>query len=263
MIPFDSLLEGRVLVFVCVLTRLSGLVMVAPAPWTIAPLRVRAALVSVLALLATFSPLGHAPELSDKPLMVALSIISEAGIGVCMGMTVRLVIATAEIAAEVIAPQLGIGVAGLFDPHMQTSETAVGGLLRNLAMLVTVLVGLHRQILAAVFGSFQVLPPGELVNPGRVGGAILALTAQSVEAGVRIALPAVAVLFMVQIALAFIARAAPQLQIFSVGFIVTLSVGLLVLAITLPDSVRLILAEASRVDVRVQGLLSNLLEPAP
>jgi flagellar biosynthetic protein FliR len=130
-------------------------------------------------------------------------------------------------------------------------------------MLVTVLVGLHRQILAALFGSFQVLPPGELVNPARVSGAILALTTQSVEAGVRIALPTVAVLFMVQIALAFIARAAPALQIFSVGFCVTLGVGLVVLMVSLPDSVRVLLAEASRVDTRVQGILAGLTEYPP
>jgi flagellar biosynthesis protein FliR len=107
------------------------------------------------------------------------------------------------------------------------------------------------------------LPPGELVNPGRVGGAILALTSQSVEAGVRIALPTVAVLFMVQIALAFIARAAPALQIFSVGFAVTLGVGMLVIVVSLPDTVRLLLAEASRVDMRLQALLTSLTEYQP
>jgi flagellar biosynthetic protein FliR len=259
----DSLLEGRVLVFLCVLTRISGIVITAPAPWTVAPVRVRAALVTMLSLLTTVSPLGYEVHLSDKPLLVAIAIISEACVGACMGMTVRLVVATAEIAGELIAPQLGIGVAQLFDPHMHTSETAVGGLFRHLALLVTVLVGLHRQILAAVFGSFQLLPPGEIVNPGRVGGAILALTSQSVEAGVRIALPTVAVLFMVQIALAFIARAAPALQIFSVGFAVTLGVGMLVIVVSLPDTVRLLLAEVSRVDVRLQALLTSLTEYQP
>ena len=259
----DQLLGGHVLVFLCVLTRISGLVMLAPAPWTVAPVRVRAALVSMLALLTTFSPLGYETHLSDKPIAIALAVLSEACIGACMGMTVRLVVAAAEIAAEFIAPQIGLGVAALFDPHMHASETPIGALFRQLSILLTVLVGLHRQMLAAVFGSFHVLPVGELVNPGRAGGAILALTSQSVEAGVRIALPTVAVLFMVQVALAFIARAAPALQIFSVGFAVTLGVGLLVIVVSLPDSVRLLLAEMSRVDVRVQGVLAALTEYPP
>jgi flagellar biosynthetic protein FliR len=259
----NELLAGRVLVFLYVLTRLSGLVIIAPAPWTSAPVKVRAALVTILTLVTTISPLGYEPHLSDRPLEVALAVISEASIGVCMGMTVRLVIAVAEMAADFIAPQIGLGVAQLFDPHMRTSETAIGAMFRQLAVLVTVLVGLHRQVLGAVFASFRVLPVGELVYPGRAGAALLALTTTSVEAGVRIALPTVAVLFIVQIALAFIARAAPALQIFSVGFAVTLGVGGLVIIVSLPDSVHLILAEASHVDTRIQTVLASLAEYPP
>lgn len=258
-----DLYAGRMLVFVMVLTRISGLVMVAPAPWTVAPVTVRMALVTLLSFVATVSPIGYEAHLTDQPLTVALAIVSEACIGACMGMTVRLVIASAEIAADFISPQLGIGVAQLFDPHMHASETAIGSLFRNLAVLLTTLVGLHRQVLAALFGSFSVLPPGVVLNPGQAGGAVLALTTTSIEAGVRIALPTVAVLFMVQVALAFIARAAPALQIFSVGFAVTLGVGLLVIVLSLPDSVRILLTEMSHLDTRLSALLESLAEYPP
>jgi flagellar biosynthetic protein FliR len=80
---------------------------------------------------------------------------------------------------------------------------------------------------------------------------------------VRIAVPVVAVLFMVQIALAFIARAAPALQIFAVGFAVTLGVGFLVILLCLPDTGQLLLAEMSRVDSRIETLLAALLEAPP
>lgn len=258
-----DVLSGRMLVFLMVLTRISGLVIVAPGPWTVAPTTVRAALVTLLSFVATVSPIGYEAHLSDKPLTVALAVVSEAAIGACMGMTVRLIIASAEIAADFISPQLGIGVAQLFDPHMHASETAIGALFRHLAVLLTTLVGLHRQVLAALFGSFMVLPPGVILNPGQAGGAILALTTTSIEAGVRIALPTVAVLFMVQVALAFIARAAPALQIFSVGFAVTLGVGLLVIVLSLPDSVRILLTEMSHIDTRLSALLETLAEYPP
>ena len=264
LIPFDALLEERVLVFLYALTRVSGLVIVAPAPWTMAPARVRGMLATILALLLCVSPLGaQHRELSQQPLAIALGIISEACIGFCMGFTVRLVVAVAEVGSEFVAPQIGLGVAQLFDPHMHTSETSIGAFYRHLAILLSVIVGLHRQVLAALFGSFTVLPAGELVDPGRAGGAILALTAQAIEAGVRLALPAVVVLFLVQVALAFIARAAPALQIFSVGFAVTLGVGMLVLVLSLPDTVRLLLAEMSHVDTRIQTLLLGFAEAAP
>jgi flagellar biosynthetic protein FliR len=259
----EASLAGRALVFLCVLARISGLVLVAPGPWTAAPVRVRAAVVILLAFVATISPLGHGAELSDRPLTTALAITSEFAIGACMGMTVRLVVATAEIAGEFIAPQLGIGVAALFDPHLSVSETPIGTMYRNLALLIGVLVGLHRQVIGALLGSFHVLPPGEIVDSGQAAGAILALTTQSIEAGIRIALPTVAVLFLVQVALAFVARSAPALQIFSVGFAVTLGVGLLVLVVSLPDSARLMLTEMSHVDGRLQALVVSLAEPPP
>ncbi|HTQ07622.1 MAG TPA: flagellar biosynthetic protein FliR [Polyangiaceae bacterium] len=258
-----DVLAGRMLVFLCVLARISGVVIVAPAPWTVAPVTVRAALVVLLSFVATVSPIGYEAHLSDQPLTVALAIVSEAGIGACMGMTVRLIIASAEVAADFISPQLGIGVAQLFDPHMHASETAVGSIFRNLALLLTTLVGLHRQLLAALFGSFSVLPPGVVLNPGHAGGVVLALTTTSIEAGARIALPTVAVLFMVQVALAFIARAAPALQVFSVGFAVTLGVGLLVIVVSLPDSVRLVLTEMSHLDSRLSALVESLAEYPP
>lgn len=258
--PLELLLADRALALVCAVARISGLIVVAPLPWTVAPLRVRAVLVMVLAFIATSAPLPLDPTLSERPLSVLLAMLSELGIGACLGMTVRLLVATAEVAGEFIAPQLGLGVAQLFDPHTRVSETAVAALLRQLGLLVMVIAGVHRQVLAAVIGSFNVLPPGELVNPGRAGPAMLVLTASSIETGVRIALPTVAVLFMVQIALAFIARAAPALQIFSVGFAVTLGVGVLVLLVSLPDAVRMLLAETSRLDTQIQALLQSLLE---
>jgi flagellar biosynthesis protein FliR len=261
--PLEILLEDRAVALLLAIARISGLVMVAPLPWIVAPLRVRAAFVMVLGLVVSSSPLAIDPGLSDRPLSLGLTVICEVGIGACMGFTVRLVIAAAEIAGEFIAPQIGLGVAQLFDPHLHVSETSLGALFRQLAVLVAVLVGLHRQLLAALFGSFEILPPGTLVNPGRAAAGILALTAGSVEAGVRIALPTVAVLFMVQIALAFIARAAPALQIFSVGFAVTLGVGLLVVVLSLPDTAHYLLAEISHIDTRIQSLLGSLLESSP
>ena len=263
MIPINALLEERVLVFLYALTRIAGLIIVAPAPWTVAPMRVRGMLASVLALLTCVSPLGVQQELSQQPLAIAVGVVSEACIGFCMGFTVRLVVAVAEVGAEFVAPQLGLGAAQLFDPHMHASETPIGGMYRHLTILLAVIVGLHRQILAALFGSFGVLPPGVLVSPGSASGPLLALTAQAIEAGVRLALPTVVVLFLVQVALAFIARAAPALQIFSVGFAVTLGVGLLVLALSLPDTVRLLLGEMSHVDTRIQALLLRFAEPPP
>lgn len=258
----EVLVEGRGAALLYACARVSGLVAVAPLPWAVAPVRIRALLVIVLGVAASAGP-GDLPAEGLKPLAVALTMISELCIGACMGFCVRLVIASAEMGADIIGPQLGLGVAGLFDPHMHVSETAVGSAYRHMALLLATIVGLHREILAVMLGSFQILPAGALLNPGRLGPVVLALVNTSLEAGVRIAVPVVAVLFMVQLGLAFISRAAPSMQIFSVGFAVTLAVGLTVLISTIPDTVHVLVVEMSHVEARVQSVLDTLLEAPP
>jgi len=259
----ETLVEGRVVALIFALARISGLIIVAPLPWTVAPLRVRAVIAMLLAFVAATGPSQPDPAFDPKPLLVALGVFSELAIGACMGGTIRLVVASAEIAADFAAPQLGLGIAALFDPHTRVTETPIGAFFRHFAMLLLIIAGLHRRILAAWFGSFDVLRPGTLVNPSGAAEVMLGLTVQSIEAGVRIAVPVVAVLFLVQIALAFVARAAPALQIFSVGFAVTLGVGLLVIVLCLPDTGRLLLAEMSRIDTRVETLLAAIVEDPP
>jgi flagellar biosynthesis protein FliR len=259
----ETLVEGRALALLFALSRVSGLIIVAPLPWNVAPLRVRAVIAMLLAFVAATGPSQPDPAFDPRPLLVALGVFSELAIGACMGGTIRLVVASAEIAADFAAPQLGLGIAALFDPHTRTSETPIGAFFRHFTMFLLLAAGVHRRILGAWFGSFELLRPGTLVNPSGAAEVMLGLTVQSIEAGVRIALPVVAVLFLVQVALAFVARSAPALQIFSVGFAVTLGVGMLVIVLCLPDTARLLLAEMSRIDTRVETLLAALVEAPP
>ena len=121
----DTLIEGRALALLFALARVSGLIVVAPLPWTVAPLRVRAVIAMLLAFVAATGPSQPDPEFDVRPLLVALGVFSELAIGACMGATIRLVVASAEIAADFAAPQLGLGIAALFDPHTRTSETPI------------------------------------------------------------------------------------------------------------------------------------------
>lgn len=128
-------------------------------------------------------------------------------------------------------------------------------LFRYLAILLAVLVGVHRVVINALITSFQVFPVGHVPNPGLAFEVILRMSADILAAGVRIAIPMIAVLFMTQIALAFISRAAPAMQIFSVGFAVTLAVGSVVLVLMIPDTGYRLLAEFSRVGPQIESIL--------
>jgi flagellar biosynthesis protein FliR len=81
--------------------------------------------------------------------------------------------------------------------------------------------------------------------------------------GLRLAMPILAVLFMVQVSLAFVSRAAPALQVFSVGFAITLGLGAFVITLILPDLAYEIAADMSQVPGRVESVLVLAKEAPP
>jgi flagellar biosynthetic protein FliR len=121
----------------------------------------------------------------------------------------------------------------------------------------------HRVLLGSVLASFRVLPPGTVVDSGRFAPSLVTLSAAALESGIRIALPLLGALFVSQVALAFISRAAPAMQIFSVGFAVTLSVGCLILVMVLPDIAHEMASELSRVGPEIDDLLVSLVPKGP
>jgi flagellar biosynthetic protein FliR len=121
--------------------------------------------------------------------------------------------------------------------------------------LLGLLTGLHRIALAGLFESFRTIPAGSVVNLARPMPLLFALTGTALESGIRMAMPLIAVLLIVQIALAFVSRAAPAIQIFSIGFAVTLATGTLLLILVLPDIGYQMLSDVSHVGNQIEALL--------
>jgi flagellar biosynthetic protein FliR len=111
-------------------------------------------------------------------------------------------------------------------------------------------------VLAGVLASFRAVPVGTLSNPALETPVVLAMTSEALASGVRIAIPFIAILFMAQIALAFISRAAPAMQIFSIGFAVTMATGALVMILVLPDLGYELLGEVSQSGGKIETLLT-------
>jgi flagellar biosynthetic protein FliR len=250
----ETLLRNEIVGFVLELTRVSAVLIVAPLSWSVAPVRVRMVLAIALTLAAHGVAMAPAEVAGSLGLVVAAALV-EFAIGAAIGLVVRLFIAVAEIAAEVIGPMMGLGVAHIFDPLSHSSQSGLQTLLRNFAILLALIVGLHRVVIGSLIVSFNVLPPGGFADAELAAPVLLALGSDTIAAGVRVAFPIAAVLMLSQVALAFVARAAPAIQIFSVGFAVTLIVGGLVLVLVVPDTARQLLVEASFVGRRIETAL--------
>lgn len=247
--------EGAVLALET--ARSAGLVAIAPIIGQDAPMKVRGALVMLLALVAHGSA-AQAPKGVEELGALVVAVPSELLIGVAMGFVVRCALAVVEIAGDLASPMLGFGAASLFDPHTEAHETALTRMLRLLALLLAFLLGLHRVVLASLLASYRVLPPGAAIDASRAATSIVQLTAQTVEAGLRLGVPIIGVLLMVQVALAFISRAAPAMQIFSVGFAFSLVAGTAALVVALPDIARETVVQLSMVGRHIEAILGAL-----
>jgi flagellar biosynthetic protein FliR len=157
-------------------------------------------------------------------------------IGLAMGTVMRLVFAAVQTAGEFIGLQMGLSFASLFDPITGANTAVVARLINIMAMLIFLVLDGHLLLLAALVRSFEILPVavGPLDASGwivvaRWGGTVF-------STGLLLALPLICALLTMNIALGILNRAAPQLTVFSVGFPISLLVGLTLLAVVLPHS---------------------------
>jgi len=254
-IEFDAIFRSELGALALEMARITGLVVVSPLLWSDVPKRVRAALVVLL----TFLVHGQgkvAPGIVGAPELAVLGIFGELALGGAMGFIVRLVLAIAEVAANAASPLIGFGIAQVFNPATGDEDTVLNALLQKVALLMALITGLHHVVIGTLLASFQAVPVGTIIAPSRVYPMILEASANVLSTGVRLALPLMAVIFMVQIALGFVSRAAPAMQIFSVGFAFTLVTGGVVLVLMLPDFSRELAVEFSYVGTRMEAVLA-------
>ena len=197
------------------------------------PTRVRIGLAAFIALAAQPS-LPLSPEVAlDSPLAMML-VVQQLVVGLSLGFAVRLVFAAVEFAGELIGLQMGLNFAGFFDPLSAATATASSRFFGTTVAWLFIVANGHLLVVAALVQSFSAFPVApepfaflHQVQPQRWGAEIF-------STGLWIALPLVTMLLFVNFVLGAISRVAPQINIFAIGFPVTLGVGLLGLLLTLP-----------------------------
>ena len=197
------------------------------------PARVRIALAFFVALAAQASlpPMPVVPL--DSPLAFVL-IVQNLLIGITLGFAVRIVFAAAEFAGEVIGLQMGLNYAGFFDPASGGQGTATSRFFGMTVGWLFIVINGHLLVVMAVVQSFTAFPVGpepfaflRTLQPQSWGAEVFAL-------GLWIALPLVGMLLFVNLVLGIISRVAAQMNVFAIGFPVTLGTGLVGVLLTLP-----------------------------
>ncbi len=197
------------------------------------PARVKIGLALFIALAAQPSLPPVTPVALDA-LPAFTQLAQQLLVGLTLGFAVRVVFSAVELGGELIGLQMGLNFAGFFDPVSASQGTASARFMGTIVAFLFVLIGGHLAIMAALVRSFEVFPVGgepfaflRATQPQVWGRELFSL-------GLWIALPLVGMLLFVNLVLGVIARVAPQISIFSVGFPLTLSVGLIGMLLTLP-----------------------------
>lgn len=155
-------------------------------------------------------------------------------IGIAMGFSLQLIIASIQLAGELIGVQLGFNFAGFFDPQTASQGTPIGAWLGLLALLIFLSINGHLIVLDALADSFRALPLAPDAVRLTDWRRLALLGGELFRIGLYVALPVLGAMLVSNIALGLLARVAPQLNVLAIGFPVTLLVGFMILLASLP-----------------------------
>jgi flagellar biosynthetic protein FliR len=188
-----------------------------------------------LAIALAIAPVVDSPPLTGilegrGLLLLAHNIL----VGIGIGFAIRLVFVGIELAGQLIGLQIGLSFAAYFNPDLRDNENVVTNFMSLIVLLMFLAIDGHLVLLSALVDSFREFPAGatgavpiEPLALVRAGSEIFAIA-------LTICLPILAVMLLVNVVLGVMARVAPQLNLFAVGFPLTVVAGLTALVLFLP-----------------------------
>jgi flagellar biosynthesis protein FliR len=197
------------------------------------PARARVAL-ALLVALASQPSLVQADIIGfDDPRALGV-LMQQVGVGLAIGFAVRLVFTAMELAGDMVGLQMGLNFASFFDPSMNNQSNAVGIFFSQMTSLLFVVMNGHLMVLMAVNRSFQAFPIEQNFLQALTQMQLYRLGVDLFGSALWIALPMLGMLMFTNLALGIMSRVAPQLNIFAIGFPITLLVGLVGIAVAVP-----------------------------
>ncbi|MEI6733406.1 MAG: flagellar biosynthetic protein FliR [Comamonadaceae bacterium] len=177
--------------------------------------------------------LPSAPGIDPASATGLLILAQQVLIGLAMGFAMQVVFYAAETAGEFIGLQMGLGFATLYDASVPGFIPILGQYLGVVVGLVFLAVDGHLLLITALVQSFEVLPFAPLSAPSGLR-AVVEWGGKIFSWSLMLSLPLLAALLITNLALGVLTRAAPQLNIFAIGFPLTILMGILVMVMSMP-----------------------------
>jgi flagellar biosynthetic protein FliR len=225
---------GTLLSFLLVLARVSGALTFVPLPGlrgVLEPARAALAIGFTMTLASRWPRVDPAAFTIGK---LAASVASEAAIGLAIGVTVALLLEAFMLAAQVLGMQAGFAYASTVDPNTEADSGILLVFAQLMGGVLFFTAGLDREVLRLFGETLSKIPPGGYTPGVPAAEAAIRLGGHLFAFGVRLAMPVVALLVMVDVSLALLGRLNSQLQLLTLAFPAKMLTALAVLAWVLP-----------------------------
>lgn len=220
--------------FLWPLLRISGMVLAAPVfTQTGAPMRVRALI--TIALTVVIFPLM--PDFAPPALWSAgwwLGIFAELALGITFGFVLRIAFEAVGLCGELVSLSVGLGFAQLADPMRGGSAPLMSRFYVMLATALFFALDGHLALIQITTDSFRHFEPGAARYSGEQAMAVVGFAGRAILAGTQLALPVMIAMLITNLAFGLIGRAAPALNLLTVGLPIVLVMGLALAIVTLP-----------------------------
>ncbi len=207
--------------------RVGGLCLMAPVFGdSVAPKRIRLGIMLVLtAVLAPLAPTSIDPMTADGITVM----ISQVLIGAAIGFVLKLAFEGVSLGGQLVGQSMSLGFAETVDPRGGGSSPVISQFYLLMVTLLFLAMDGHLRLIALLAESFHTLPPGEATIGPEGLHAVVGFAGQLFGGAVRVALPAMTSLLLVNIGFGAISRAAPAMNLFAVGFPITITLGFVAL----------------------------------
>jgi len=213
--------------------RISAMLMTAPI-FSLNALNLRIRILFGLALTVMVYPLHDWPVIDPLSGNGLLEMANQITLGVLMGLTLQVVVAAVLVAGQTISNSVGLSMATLIDPN-SGNVPVLSQFLIIMATLIFIGLGGHALLLGMVMESFNTMPVGKSLLSPSAWTALAAWSSMIFLGALLTALPVVVTMLFINIGLGITTRAAPALNIFSVGFPALLLAGFAVMMMSLPS----------------------------
>ena len=162
------------------------------------------------------------------------SLFNQFIIGISIGFVLRIFFTAIEMTGNLIGMSMGMGFASFYDPQTQSQTQVISQFFSMVLILLFITTDLHLLVIESLVNSFYTIPFDQTSLNIKGFKDIAFLGAKVFSIGLQLSLPLVTALLITNLALGVLTKAAPQLNIFGIGFPITMAVGLTMIFVSLP-----------------------------